>query len=272
MKLRLTVAAVALAAAGCATNFSYIDGNRYFRTGLNTHSVIVLDIDGKSHIRNPVMVEPGVRVVRVQGPAAPGFRFGQDRTITIDVKPCTRYYLKAVTPNAISPEFTPMVDYEEPISGCRANGNGTEVSTVELRVDEGRSMAVLAAMAGLLPGLAAAGPYDQPYGLIESGDRSQTRNQERVAISKIDGKSPRDPRRPDPWRRASTSVEISFTSARTVVGDDLKTIEIDVEPCKRYRVVAQYHTSVSGKWDPVVGVEDIGECKRKFMQVKPAAK
>ena len=131
MKLRLTVAAVALAAAGCATNFSYIDGNRYFRTEMNTHSVIVLEVDGKSEIRNPVMVEPGVRVVRVQGPAAPGFRFGQDRTITIDVKPCTHYYLKAVTPNSISAEFTAMIDFEEPIAGCKAADSGTEVSTGE---------------------------------------------------------------------------------------------------------------------------------------------
>lgn len=131
MTLRMLVAMVALAAAGCATNFSYIDGNRFFKSELNTHSVIVLDVDGRSQIRNPVMVEPGVRVVRVQGPAAPGFRFGQDRTLTIDVKPCTRYYLKAVTPNAISQEFTPMVDFEEPISGCKATGGGTEVSTVE---------------------------------------------------------------------------------------------------------------------------------------------
>jgi len=128
MKLRLTVVAVALAAAGCATNFSYIDGNRYFRTDFNAHSVIVLDIDGKSEIRNPVMVEPGVRVVRVQGPAAPGFRFGQDRTITIDVKPCTHYYLKAVTRNSISAEFTAMIDFEEPIAGCMAAGGGTGVS------------------------------------------------------------------------------------------------------------------------------------------------
>lgn len=131
MTLRMLVAMVALAAAGCATNFSYIDGNRFFKSELNTHSVIVLDVDGRSQIRNPVMVEPGVRVVRVQGPAAPGFRFGQDRTLTIDVKPCTRYYLKAVTPNAISQEFTPMVDFEEPISGCKATGGGTEVSTME---------------------------------------------------------------------------------------------------------------------------------------------
>lgn len=131
MTLRLMVAAVALAAAGCATNFSYIDGNRYFKTPINTASVIVLDVDGRSEIRNPVMVEPGVRVVRVQGPAAPGFRFGQDRILTLDVKPCTRYYLAALRPNSISAEFTPMVDFEEPISGCKATGGGTEVSTLE---------------------------------------------------------------------------------------------------------------------------------------------
>jgi hypothetical protein len=129
MTLRLMVAVVALSAAGCAANFSYIDGNRFFKAELNSHSVIVLDIDGESQARNPVMVEPGVRVIRVQGPAAPGFRFGQDRTLTLDVKPCTRYYLKAVTPNGISPQFTPMVDFEEPITGCRATGSATEVST-----------------------------------------------------------------------------------------------------------------------------------------------
>ena len=134
-------------------------------------------------------------------------------------------------------------------------------------------MAVLAATIGLLPGLAAAGPYDQPYGLIESGDGSQTRNQEPVAISRIDGASTRNPRRPDPVAPGKHAVEISFTSARAVVGDDLKTIEIDVQPCKRYRVVAQYHTSASGKWDPVVAsVEDIGECRKKFMQGQPASR
>ena len=136
-----------------------------------------------------------------------------------------------------------------------------------------KALMLLAAMACLVPGVAAAGPYDQPYGLIESGDRSQTRKQETVAISRIDGESTRNPRRPDPVAPGKRAVEISFTSARAVVGDDLKAIEIDVQPCKRYRVVAQYHTSVSGKWDPVVAsVEDIGECRKKFMQGQPAKK
>ena len=135
------------------------------------------------------------------------------------------------------------------------------------------TLAALAVLAGLVPGLAAAGPYDQPYGAIESGDRSQTRKHETVAISRIDGKSTNNPRRPDPVAPGKHAVEISFTSARAVVGDDLKTIEIDVQPCKRYRVVAQYHTSASGKWDPVVqSVEDIGECKKKFTQGQPAGK
>ena len=125
---------------------------------------------------------------------------------------------------------------------------------------------VPALAAALLCGAAWAGPYDQPYGLIESGDRSQTRKHEPVAISRIDGESPRNPRRPDPVAPGRHSVQISFTSARTVVADDLQTIEIDVEPCKRYRVVAAYETAVGGKWKPVVqSVEDIGECRRKFM-------
>lgn len=111
-----------------------------------------------------------------------------------------------------------------------------------------------------------AGPYDEPYGLIESGDRSQTRKQETVAISRIDGQSPRSPRKPDPVAPGKRSVQISFSSARTVVPDQLQTIEIDVAPCKRYRVVAAYESEVGGRWTPVVqAVEDIGECRRKFM-------
>jgi hypothetical protein len=130
-----------------------------------------------------------------------------------------------------------------------------------------RIRSLLPLAAALLCGAAWAGQYDQPYGLIESGDRSQTRKHEPVAISRIDGESPRNPRKPEPVTPGKHSVQISFTSARTVVADDLQTIEIDVAPCKRYRIVAAYETAVSGKWKPVVqAVEDIGECRRKFMQ------
>lgn len=121
MKLKQTLLAAAAALTGCATydTFSYIDGNRYFHASLNTFSVIVLDVDGQSDLRNPVWVDPGKRVIRVQGPSTAGFTFGETRTLTLDVKPCTRYYLKAVKQNPLQQDFTPEVDYEEPIAGCR---------------------------------------------------------------------------------------------------------------------------------------------------------
>lgn len=124
MKTKLaSVAAVAaiVLVSGCATTpFSYIDGNKYHKTELNAYSVIVLDVDGKSDIRSPVMVDPGRRVIRVQAPAGGGFSFGETRTLTLDVKPCTRYYLKAVKKNSVEQDFEPQVDYVEPIAGCKA--------------------------------------------------------------------------------------------------------------------------------------------------------
>jgi len=116
----MTMAAAVSALAGCAAPCSYIDGNRYFQADINSSSVIVLDVNGRSDTRNPVMVDPGKHVIRVQGPAPGGFRFGEVRTLTLEVKPCTRYYLKAVRQNSLQLDFEPKVDFEEPIAGCTA--------------------------------------------------------------------------------------------------------------------------------------------------------
>lgn len=128
---------------------------------------------------------------------------------------------------------------------------------------------LIAAGAALFCTVAWAGPFDQPYGLIESGWRLETRKEEPVAISRIDGRSPRDPRRSDPVAPGRHVVQISFDTARTLVPEPLQTIEIDVQPCKRYRIAAHYESAVSGQWKPVVQqVEDIGECKRRFMSAE----
>jgi hypothetical protein len=121
MKAKLASTVAVFALVGCATPpFSYIDGNRYFHTEVFSYSVIVLDVNGRSDVRNPVMVDPGLKVIRVQGPAAPGFRQGEVRELTLDVKACTRYYLKAVKKNQLEQDFVPGVDYQEPIAGCKA--------------------------------------------------------------------------------------------------------------------------------------------------------
>ena len=36
---------------------------------------------------------------------------------TLDVKPCTRYYIVAVKASPLDTQFTPRVDYEMPLSG-----------------------------------------------------------------------------------------------------------------------------------------------------------
>ena len=130
------------------------------------------------------------------------------------------------------------------------------------------------AVAGLIVmPTAGAGPYDQVYGQIQAGDKSAAREQEPVAITKIDGQQTRNARRPDPVAPGKHAVEVTFSSARVIVNDQVRTFAIEVEPCKRYRIAAKYEVALSGQWEPVVqSVEDIGECKRKFMKGEPAKK
>jgi hypothetical protein len=117
----IALAAVVVLASGCAAQpFSYIDGRRWFQADMNSTSVIVLSVDGHSDTRNPVMVDPGQRLVRVQGPAAPGFQYGEVRELKLDVKPCMWYYLKGVRENTLTQHFEPQVDYVQPITGCKA--------------------------------------------------------------------------------------------------------------------------------------------------------
>ncbi len=79
MKTKLASAVALLALAGCATTpFSYIDGNRYFKTDYHSYSVIVLDVDGRSDTRNPVMVEPGRKVDPRAGAAGARLRVRRD--------------------------------------------------------------------------------------------------------------------------------------------------------------------------------------------------
>jgi hypothetical protein len=116
----------------------------------------------------------------------------------------------------------------------------------------------------LLP--AHAGMYDQPYGVVEVGDASAMRKEARLALSRIDGKSVRSPRKSDPIPPGKHTIRVSFSSARGLTSENLKDIEIDVEPCMRYRLVAKYESPTGPDWEPVVYAEPIGECRKKFMK------
>ena len=118
---RLLAAAAALALGGCAStdyHFSQIVGSRYFKTNIDTYAVSINEVDGRSYLGPaPVLVDPGVRQVVVQGP--PTFvDLRLTQTFELDVKPCTRYYLVAVKASPLDNDFTVRVDYDQPVPGC----------------------------------------------------------------------------------------------------------------------------------------------------------
>ena len=120
LNLAMIAAATALF-AGCATTdaFSYLEGKRYFRANLNHYDATIISVDGTHYLmQKPVMIEPGMRKIVVQGPPANGFRQGEQRTIELNVEPCKRYWFAAVKKNSLAQDFEPKVDYVEDIAGC----------------------------------------------------------------------------------------------------------------------------------------------------------
>jgi hypothetical protein len=125
MKTKYLLGLAACAAttlAGCATNqpFSQLDGYRWTKTGLNTYDVTIISVDGEHYVQRgtPIIIKPGQHKIVVQGPPTAGFRYGEQRTLDLNVEPCTRYWLEARKANALQQDFVPAVNYEEPISGC----------------------------------------------------------------------------------------------------------------------------------------------------------
>ena len=120
---------------------------------------------------------------------------------------------------------------------------------------------------------AAAGPYDQPYAIVETGAAAEPRNEGRVTIRKIDGRSTSDPRRSDPIEPGKRTISIGFQSSRGMFRPQSLDIQLDLEPCMRYRIVAVYESKSGPTWTPKVYPEPIAECRKKFKTeaVSPAA-
>ena len=112
------VAAVALLPACAGPAFSELVGDRYFVTNLDTYPLTISSVDGKSSTLPIRYVEPGPRQLVLQGP--PGFGgVTALRSFELKVRPCIRYYIVAVRVSPLDAEFTPRIDYELPLAGCK---------------------------------------------------------------------------------------------------------------------------------------------------------
>ena len=113
--------AATLLLAGCATtgyHYSELFGYRWFRAPIHTYPVTIVRVDGEDTTFRPALVYPGLRQVTVQGPPGGSGGIGLQRTIALDVLPCTRYYLVAVKANLLASDFSVDVEYQEPVNGC----------------------------------------------------------------------------------------------------------------------------------------------------------
>ena len=115
-----SIVAIAALAACASTDYHYsqLFGTRHYRAPIDTYAVSIVRVDGESTLLRPVLVDPGVRKIVVQGPPGGAGGQGAQREITLKVLPCTRYYLVAVRPNRLASDFSVRVDYEEPVGGC----------------------------------------------------------------------------------------------------------------------------------------------------------
>jgi hypothetical protein len=112
----------------------------------------------------------------------------------------------------------------------------------------------------------AAGPYEAPYALIETGEPSQVRKEFRPAITEIDGQSSQRTARSNAVEPGKHKVVVSFQTGRVTQSpaEERREIEIDAKACTRYRVVAARTKGTD--WEPKVYEEKIGECAKKFQK------
>ena len=126
-----------------------------------------------------------------------------------------------------------------------------------------RQRIAAAAATVILGGCASAG-YDKPYAIIETGVTQDVNRQLPVIIERIDGSSPMRGHNPPPVEPGRRVVELSSVG-RSNAKSLVQTVIVEAEPCKRYRLAAQYDSRLDLEWQPVLQwAEDIGECRAKF--------
>ena len=132
-KLMLLMAPALLAPTlftGCQTwgpTWSELTGARYNVTIVNRRPAMIDRVDDQGAFPNPnlIKVAPGEHRLVVQGPA-PGWAGGPPlHVMMLNVEPCKRYYINAQFATTITQEWTPVVDYVEPIGDCLVPGAKT---------------------------------------------------------------------------------------------------------------------------------------------------
>lgn len=107
---------------GCQTwgpTWSEITGQRYVGGIQFRRPAIIQRIDNQgSFVSDPIRTEPGMHRIELGAPV-PGWKGGSDiKVMNLDMQACKRYFINAQFVNNVTQDWTPVIDYVEPIAGC----------------------------------------------------------------------------------------------------------------------------------------------------------
>ena len=116
--------AACAALAGCAGGGMYSEPYALFAAEArsateDTRPAFPMRIDDRMvEIGRNDPVKPGVRKVEVSIPGPPGMSDPDRDTLTVDAKPCTRYYFAAQRSSRTAKDWKAFVAHAEPIGEC----------------------------------------------------------------------------------------------------------------------------------------------------------
>jgi hypothetical protein len=114
------------------------------------------------------------------------------------------------------------------------------------------------------------GAYSQPYALFEPHERSEVQELRPAFIMSIDGRSRAINDSNEPVAPGKRKVELSLPGPMGVSNPKYETVEVDAKPCTRYRFGARRDSATARDWYATIEArEPIGECLKKFPDVKP---
>ena len=120
------LAGVAGLVSGCQTwgpTWSELTGENWNKAISWREPAIIERVDGKTPDTSsrPIRVEPGKARVLTISPVNSARRVSGWRLMemTLDIEPCKRYFINAQFTGPRDPDFTPVVDRVETISGCK---------------------------------------------------------------------------------------------------------------------------------------------------------
>jgi len=124
MRHKLIIGAcLPLLLSSCQTwgpTWSEVSGDRWVGGIQFRRPAIIERIDNQgSFVGDPIRVEPGMRRIVVSAPV-PRWPGGSDlQVMELKIEPCMTYYINAQFENNVTQNWTPVIDYVNPIAGCR---------------------------------------------------------------------------------------------------------------------------------------------------------